>query len=528
MPAIPTVTITLSDNGASAALAVPQARVQLKIGCAVGGVVNQPYATMSPTSLQTQFVGGPLVEAGGLVCAAGNVVIAISCPIVTKGAKLSGTTATVASAKNVGTAVITTTLDTTFGAWDTAFWLIKCVTAGTIGTGPGPSVIVSRDAGRNFGAPLSLGSALFLDLGAPLNTLTPGGSGVELNFTTAQTMAVGDTWTFGTVAPQWNDAGVAAAYAAFFASQYAIEGIGSSHVVGVMPINGGSGASDIAIVQSSLQTGTVGFVYARAIVDLQDAMGGGPGGATWGGSAETEAAWMTRLSTITSGATADPRVCADGGHYNTPSAYACPDGGLPAYRRPLSWTHAVRRTQIPLQQRAGRVRTGPYQGIVVSPAVDPTDGFVYHDERVNPGLNAARLGSAMTWPKKGQGFFQCQEPLLSAPGSQFTELGVGNLLDAACDIAYATGVEEVSDDLLCQKSGALDPLALNALQGEIQTAEDQGLVANKIASSVNVTVDPLANVLATGIIPTTVSVTGRAYVNGMAFTIGLNNGAGGQ
>ena len=50
----------------------------------------------------------------------------------------------------------------------------------------------------------------------------------------------------------------------------------------------------------------------------------------------------------------------------------------------------------------------------------------------------------MTWPKKGAGFFQCQEPLLSAPGSQFVELVIGNVLDAACDIGYAAGVEEAS------------------------------------------------------------------------------------
>ena len=82
MPPIPTVTINVVDNGASAALSVPQSNVQLKIGCAIGGTVNQPFATTNPQTFQAQFIGGPLVEAGGLVCQAGNICIGIACLIM--------------------------------------------------------------------------------------------------------------------------------------------------------------------------------------------------------------------------------------------------------------------------------------------------------------------------------------------------------------------------------------------------------------------------------------------------------------
>ena len=522
MPAIPSVTLTLQDNGSSAAVSVPQSSVQLKIGCAIGGVVNQPFATTSPTSLQQQFVGGPLLEAGGLVCQAGNVCVAISCPIVTAGVKLSGTTATVANAKNAGNAVVTTVLDSTYGAWDTYYVKVTCVAAGTVGTN-GIQLVVSGDAGRNQGTPLALGTATTLDLGAPLNTVAVGGTGIRLSFTSGQTMVVGDSWTFATIGPQWNDAGITAAVNAFVASSYADAGVGSSHVVGVVPINSGTGNSDIATIQTAFNTATTQQVYSRAIIDLQDASGGGPGAATWGGTPETEATWIAFLETLASGSTADPRVAADGGHYNITSPYANPAFGQPAYRRPLSWAHAVRRTQIPLQRRAGRVKDGPYAQIVVSPAVDPTDGFIYHDERVNPGLNAARIGSAYSVIKKGR-WFQCQEPLLCAPGSQFVELAIGNVLDAACDIAYAAGVEEVSDDLLTQANGTLDPVALNILQGEIQNPLNAGLPAQGLVSQVTATVVASANVEATGIIPVNVVVNPRAYVNSLAFTISLSNG----
>lgn len=522
MPAIPTVTITVVDNGASAALSVPLATVQLVIGCAIAGVANQPYASSNPQSIQGQFIGGPLVEAAGLVAQAGNVAICISCPIVTPGTA----NPVAATVPNSSTSTVTVTVDGTNGCWDQYYVLVRCLKTGTIGTAPGPTIQVSLDAGRNWGAPISLGTQNSLYLGSgSLTSRVPGGTGTQLNFgagalngpsINAAGATVYDTWQFGTNPPQWNDAGVEAALAAFFGSQYAVEGVGSMHIVGVC------GAGDITAIHTSLQAGTSGYVYTRAIVELRDAVAAN----VWsGGTAESEATWMAALATIVSGEAAQPRVCADGGYYNTPSPFANAAGGSPSYRRPLAWSHAVRRTQVPLQRRAGRVKDGPYSTISVNPASDPTDGFIYHDERTTPGLNAARIGSAMTWPKKGQGFFQCQEPLLSAPGSQFTEMVIGNVLDAACDIGYAAGVEEVSDDLQTQQNGTLDTVALNTFQGSIQQALNEGMIQTPLVSGVTATVSPTQNVNATGVVPVTISVRPRGYVNNVSETINLSNGS---
>jgi len=514
MPAIPTVTITVQDNGAPAALSVPQQNVQLKIGCAIGGVVNQPYATSSPTSLQSQFVGGPLVEAGGLVCAAGNIVVAVSCPVVTHGTA----TAVVPTSPGGSTSVCTVALDATYGAWDTYYVLAKVLTTGVVGT-LGAVIQVSLDAGRNYGAPIQLATTGVLYLGSgTLTSRVAGGTGVQLTFG-AGTLVAGDTYQFSTFAPQWNGAGVAAAYAAWQASQYGIAGAGSHHIVGDA-MHGGSGTSDIVTIANQINAGTAIYEYEGAIIELRDTLNP----VAWGGSGETEATWIAALATATSGLTAQPRIAADGGCYNTPSAYANAAGGTPAYRRPGAWSHAVRRTQIPLQRRAGRVKDGPLATILVNPATDPTDGFIYHDERVVQGLNAARIGSMMTWPKKGAGFFVCTEPMLSAPGSQITELVIRNVVDVACNIGYAAGVEEVSDDLLTTSAGTLDPVALNVVQGNIQQALNEGMIQTPLVSAVTATISPTANVQTTGIVPVVISVLPRGYVNAMTETISIENG----
>jgi len=512
-PPIGNVQITVVDNGANAALSVPLAQIQLKIGCAISaGSAATPtiIATSSPSALQSALIGGPLVEAGGLVCEAGGVCLAVTCPIATKGTA----TAPTAAGTNVGNATITTTLDSNFGAWDTYFVEIVCTTAGTIGTAPGPSIQISLDAGRNFGSPISLGNAVTYDVGATLGAQTPGGTGIRLTFTSSQTMSVGDTWRFSTTGPAWNDAGVQAAYQKYLASQYAVAGVGSTHIVGT------AGSSDITNFQTYLQAGVAGYVFPRAMVELRDASPP----ALWGGSGEAEATWIAALQTVASGLTAQQRICAGGGNYNTPSPYPGVGGGTFSYRRPGTWSQAVRRTQIGLATRASQVIDGAYSTIAVNPASDPLDGFIYHDERVTPGLNTARIATLQTWPGQGEGFFQCQEPLLSPTNSQYTELVIGNVVDAACDIAYATGVQIVNSSSVCQANGTLDATYRNNLQAKIQRALQQGLIAvqPQLASSVVAAVSASANVLATGIIPVTITVTPLGYANEISFTINLN------
>lgn len=513
MPAQPTVTVNVQDQGTSAALTVPSRSVQAKIGCAVGAavVVNQPVASSSPVALQNALIGGPLAEASGLVAAVGNVAIALAAPIVTMGTA----SAVTATTPGGSTSVVTVSLDGTNGAWDT-YYVKVLVTKGTNAINvAGAYVQISLDAGRNYGTPIALNGASSLVVGAPYSPPTIGGTGITLSFA-GGTLVAGDYFTFSTVGPQWNGAGVAAALAALQASQYGVAGVGSIHIVGDA-MHGGSGVSDIATIQAQLQTGVGIFQFDRAIVELRDAKVP----TTYGGTGETEATWIAALQASTAGLTVEPRICANGGNYNMPSCYQNPAGGQPSYRRNLAWAQAVRRTQIPLERRAGRVKDGPLANIVVSPATDGSDGFVYHNDLTTPGLGTSRIACAQTWPGKGAGFFMSQEPLLCAPGSQFVELAIGNVLDAACDIGYAAGVEEISDDLLLQPNGTLDPVALNVFQGTIQNALTVGLTQPSYVSSVTATVSPTANVQATGIVPLTIVVQPKALVNSVAETISL-------
>lgn len=492
---IPTVVITVADNGASAALQLPQQNVQVVIGCAIGGTDYVPVASTNPTTIQTTFLGGPLCEAAGLVCANGGTVIAVKVPVVTLGTA----TAVVATTPGSSTSVVTVTLDGTNGAYDDFYVKTKVVTSGTIGTA-GIQLQISLDAGRTFGPVLNLGAAV---------TLAIPNTGITLNFA-AGTLVAGDYFKFSTTAPKWNDAGISAAISALAASQYGIAGWGSLHIVGV------SSSASVANFQTYLEALTTGsFIFTRAIVAARDALAP----VAWGGSGESETTWSNSIATAFS-ATNAKRVAVGAGYYNTPSPFPNSYAGAPSYRRALTWSDAVRRVKVPPQRKGGAVSDGSLSTITVDPANDPGDGFIYHDERVNPTLDSARFMAAITWPKK-QGFYICHENLMAPNGSQFSELVFGNVIDIACDIGYATGVNQISGDLKLTKTGTLFPLDALGLQSGIDNALAAGMTNVAMVSDAFSSVSKTANVFATQTVPIDISVIPRGYVNKIVETISL-------
>jgi hypothetical protein len=493
----PAVNIVVADNAANAPITLPQSNVQAVIGCAVSTATvsnNVPLATTNPNTIQTSFAGGPLVEAAGLVCAAGGTVIAVSCPIVTP-----GTATAVTATVTTSTSTITVTLDGTNGAWDTYYVMMKCIASGTVGAA-GMSVQISLDAGRTFGGTLFLGTA---------NTLAIPNTGITLNFGAGR-LTAGDYWRFSTTAPAPNDAGISAAITALANSAYGVAGWGSMHIVGTLS------AATVTNIQAYLTTlTTTNFIFTRALTEARDAIAP----VAWGGTGETESAWGTSLTTAF-GSTSAKRVSVGAGYYNMPSTYPNSYAGTPSYRRPLTWADAVRRVLVQPQRRGGRVKDGSLSNIVVNPASDPGDGFIYHDETNNPVFDAARFMSAKTWPKK-TGFFIVHENLMAPNGSQFTDLVLGNVIDVASDIAYVEGVNEISDDLTLTDTGTLAPTDALGLQNTIAGAIKTNMTDVAMISGATVAVSQTQNVLATSTIPITISILPRGYVDVITETINL-------
>lgn len=481
------VTLNILDGGG--VIAAPLNEVQVVIGCATAGPVAQVVATRSVKTLQDTFTSGPLVEAAALTVVKGGTVLAIRATTNTAGSseavQFTGT----------GSSVITVT-GTPVDAFLVQF---VCTVAGTIGSA-GIKFKLSLDAGRNFGPELALGTA---------NTFVISGTGLTLNFA-AGTLAKGDIAQFGTIAPAWNTAGILACINALAASQYATAGWGSFHIVGDM------GASDAATIEGYLDNlASASAVYTRAIADARDAHLP----TAWGGAGETETAWVSSLESAFAAASL-VRMVVGAGHYNTPTAIPNPQCGAPSYRRPGSWSVAAKRVTIPPQRHDGRVRDGSLNNIVINPDTDPADGFVYHDEFLNPGLTSARFMSFRT--RRGRpGFFVDQPNLMSTLGSVFTLLPIGNVMDVACKIVHDSAEEEINDDIPLNPNGTITDPAARAIEAVVKGNIKVDMIDTAEIVDATVVVDRSVNVRATSNVVITVTIFGRGYVLSETVNIGF-------
>lgn len=482
------VTITIIDGGA--AIVVTAASVQAVIGTAETGPTATVVATANPNTLDSVFGVGKLREAGGLAILAGGTVLACRAATVTAGV------ASAVTAASLGTSVVTVTGT----PLDDYFFVFKVVNGGTVGT-TGITFQLSLDAGRTYGPVLSLGTAVLYAVSE---------SGVTLNFAAGTLLAAG-TAKFGCIGPKPDAAGIVACLSALQASPYANAGWGSGNIADVVS------AADAATVSLQLETMATNYVFSRFIMTARDASPA----AIWGGTAETESTWIGSLQTAFS-ATQAKRDCVAGGYYNMPSPFPTPVASAPRYRRPGAWALAVRQVTIPPQRHAGRVRDGALINIVTDPTTDPLDGFIYHDERVNPGLDVARFASFRT--RIGYPGWYVQNPnLMSPPGSSFTILPYGNVMDVACGIVHQVGQADINSDIRLNPNGTIYENEALALEAAFLNAINIYMTATQMISSVRVAVDRTNNVLATSTINVSVTIVSRGYISTEIISIGFQN-----
>ena len=381
---------------------------------------------------------------------------------------------------------------------------------------------VSYDAGRNFGPTTALSTASSInlpELGITL-MLTHAGSGDKLY--------TGDVFIFSTVGMTASASnaspnhGLAQCILAAAASVYSAQGWGSTHIIG--ELSEANAATLVADTTGTVDTlpGTY-YVFTRALLSARDVSPP----AIWGGTGESETTWMTDGSVgvvNTFAALSAKRACVGAGHYNIQSSIAG-TAGAPAFRRPGMWAEAVRQLLIPPQRHSGRVKDGALGSIVQDPANDPLDGFVYHDERVNPGLDAARFCSFRT--RKGRpGVFVANPNMMSPAGSYFTILPLGNVMDVACDIVHQVGESEINDDIRLNSNGTIVEKDARVLEGLFGQALKDQMLANSMISGYSVLVDRSKNVATTSEVDVAVTITARGYILSETITISYATASG--
>lgn len=512
------VFITINDQQGSIA-AVPAASVQAIIGCCSAGTVNQIVASPNPTVFQTTCGYGIGVEAAGLCASQNGLALFTKVP-----SNVAGTTTAVT---HVGTGVSVMTV--TGAPYDDGDVLVKVTGAGTVSTGgPAGIIQVSLDNGRTFGPSITL------PLSAPA-TYAIANTNMTLSFSHAGTddLVVGDTYTFGASGPAWQNSDVESALNTLAGSQYGVVGWGSTWIVG----NGGSGSqaltggvdgADATIIEGYLDELATAYTYTRSFLSARDASPP----AAFGGTGESEVSWINSVNADYSNVSAR-RLCVGAANWNTPSAFANPSAGTPIYRRNVAWDGAARLVNLAAtgaggpQTHLGRVSDGSLATIVVDSSKDPLDGFVYHDESQVAGLDYIFSGvggrfMTTTTRKKRPGVFITNPLLMSPPGSVFTMLMYGSVMDVACDVVYAVGSQFINSDLRLNPNGTIFVNDALMIQATIAAAiNEQMLSAKMISPRTIVVVDQTNNIRTTGNVNITVTIVSRGYVLKETVNIGF-------
>lgn len=504
-------TPTVITVGSTATLTTGDVVTIAAVGGNTGANGTWPITVINGTtfSIPTDTSAGSAYTSGGTVTPTGSLM----------GGGASGALAAFA-----GTAVPTIT-----GTPNDTYY-VQCVaqTGFTVGTAGG-SIIVSLDAGRNYGLPIAVGTATTIDLkdtngldtgltlhlGTSSKTWTGGG--------VSNGVPVGDFVRCSTTGPEPNDAGVQSAI-----GNLATYLAGTETAFPLVQVVMTAAAADATAIMSggssNLTTLANQYTYVRGILSSRDVHTP----AAWGGqSPETEATWGASVNADFVSTTA-LRVCTSAGYYNMPSAFPTQFAGTPAYRRPLSFALGAREVAILPQTHAGKVG-GAFGGnisqIVVSPTRDKSDGFVYHDEALNPMFDyflpgaTGRFAAARTHARKAGFYFS--NPLTLAPaGSSFTLLPRAIVMDVACTAAYAALIEFMDADLITNANGTLSDSSAATVNAAVTQTLDQVLQATGMISGFAVVVDQTQNIQVTQTLVVTITILGVAYVLQCNTTIG--------
>lgn len=561
--AINDVKITITD-GALANVTVPPAGTQACVGCSSSGTVGQELLTSNKNTVIATFGYGPLPEKMCSIIDAGGTALGVKTTTVTPGAVFA-TPAAITSVTSTGgtpdvftkaahgysigmvvtgsgfttdvnantTFVITAVTTNTFTAgnlagsggagangtvtptgvvftgsgtsvptitgtpYDDYQPVFKVINGGTIGTA-GITFQVSLDLGRTFGPVFALGTATSYAIPQ---------SGITINFGSG-TLVANDQISFRTTAPTWNDAGVSAAITALQSGPY--QWGAGIHVVGV------SAGSDATAFEGYVDTMANAYLYTFVVCDARD----------YKPADGTEAAWMTSILNDYAGCSC-VRVLASGGWYNTRSSIQNQAvGGFPAYRRPGSWA-AMRRLVALAQPQTliSRVADGPLGAIVVNPTTDPTDGQIYHDERVNPGLgssggNTGRFMSMRTRVGFGTAFFVDEPWMLSPVGSDFSMLPYRMVMDVGASLTHQVLQRFINQNLLLNPNGTIVEADARSIEAVGTATYNVNMTSQGMISSASFVLSRTDNIATTK----TVNATGRFVALGYILEIDVSLG----
>lgn len=403
----------------------------------------------------------------------------------------AGTGTVANTALNVQTSAGTSKPSVSGAALDTMRFRWKWIVGGTRGSA-GAIAQYSADGGATWSPQFPIGTAV--------SYVIPN-TGITIAFT-AGTWVAGDEYRWSTVEPKWGVSDV-------------VDTLEQLRLLKVKfrfaQIVGDATASDAVTLDAKIEALADVYRYAGLLLNARD----------FASTDTDQDGWIANIANDFS-SFASTRVSVTGGHYRVTSAI-----DARKYRRPLSWAAAARLMGKPIQENAGRVRSGNLKGLD-SPSNDEIvrlglDADIYHDAEEKPGLATARFFTAKQ--RVGRpGWYVDQPRMMAQPTSDYQDWPHRSVVDKACDITYEVLVDELNDDIdLDPLTGFLTEAAAKAIELRLSSAYRTNLTANGACSAVSAVVNRTTNIITTKRIAADIRVTPKGYITGVDATVAYTN-----
>jgi hypothetical protein len=472
-----------------------------------------PITSSNPGAFTAGGNSGPGPELAAFI--ANQTGNAVTYSQAGQGAAGSNTTPAASANNNAGsTAAVSIT--TGPGPYDDGYCVVTCISDGNNGAGQtvGTSGIVlglSRDGGATNTQTTSMITA---------TTITSGQFMSLMGYTTltfSGKIYTGDQLYWVATGPTYTDAAVySAIQAACAVSSQLFQDIlvpgGSSAASGAGTL--GAVAADITAFDGYMATLLSTYKRpTRLLCAARDAL--------WGGaSTESEATWMASLESAFANASS-LRVGAAAGHYRFISAV-----DQSQMRRSCLWGAGARDSAVQIQIDLGEVDMGALANLVLPAKADKFGGgtFLYHNEGINSGLDAARFLSC--WQIVGfPGVYIYNPNLFAPPGSDFNWLQHGHVIDVATSVAYSYFTKLLSKAVrVSATTGFIVPQDRNRIQNGYNAAAGNVLLPQAV-SAVYCVVSGTDNILSTSTLTVTIYVVPLGYLKAIAVTIQFLNPA---
>jgi len=450
------------------------------LGVADSGPVATPAAFARIVDLQSNFGGGPAVEAASYAIENyGRPVIFCRATATTPGAQ-----GTIDVTHVTGTSVVTNTVGAT--ANDDYEVKVVITTGGTRGTA-GIVYKYSLDGGRTYSTLTALGTSVAIAI--------PNSGGVSFDLG-AGTFIAGDYWTARTTAPLWSSSDLGAALDALKNTNLSWE---------FVEVVGNIDATAFGVLETKLNSMASAGKYRWAM-----------GHPRMPNAGESETAYKTAMDGIF-GSLASKQISLWPAGSKTISSVSARN-----YRRPPSFSIAAKHSAVSEEINVAAIDEGPIPGVQIRDANGNPDE---HDEAVNPGLDDSRFGTLRTWDGY-PGVYVTWPRILAPVGSDFQIIPYRRVMNLFCETVRNYMLLRIAKPIRVDKDSGfiLEEDALEIESGVLAQLRAVLLTKPK-ASAVQFVLSRTDNLLSTQTLTGDGRLVPLAYPKFIAVTLGFNNPA---